>query len=697
MNENKSESYDLLRYVWYSLILALFYVFNRFYQFYYNSTSQFIYFDLIKHYAKKNFSEYPPHFVISLILFALLASVIVFINPFQTLYEQNRIHGSARFAKRKDIKKLGLFKAKGTVLCKWNSKILYVSDPLSILLLAPPGTGKSAGIAIPTLFLNPHSIIALDVKKELFQITSKHRHTFSHVMLFEPTSDTTSCWNPLDKSVLPDSLAEIYVRVQQIASNIFIKSESTSDPYWIDSARELFINIAMALIQRDGGTSIPLVYEGTLGDGNIPRKDSVADLGETEGLYDPVAKKLSAYRHTADQQFSGTLGTFDTGLMGFQDPRVKAAVSKCDIKFKDLRGIKGPDGIFKPVTLYLVIKPVDVERLSPLIRVFFESLSKYLLSTEWNKSTEHMITFLLDEFPRLGKMEDIIKMPALSRGQGVNSILIAQDAGQIERVYSKSGREEIMSTTAYKVIPSQNSFESARLISDSIGDMTIKSNSSSQSNTDFLRSNISKREQAKKLLSPQKIMSLKFGKCYIISQFAAETPINGKLYLWFKDKKLLKIAGELPENLIFRPDTMVSTDPKGITKKGYTLPSQEVLDEYYNNHSFKASEDTSSDLDLSSSESSKSVLTDETPVCPPAEAESSSVPDIVSEDDQDFSASALISPQSINHNSMEVINGDISVSSESAEFTDEDDQESEASFSQDQDVSQKIIEDSIFI
>jgi type IV secretion system protein VirD4 len=599
MKDNIDQTFDLLRHAWYILLLPLFYLFNRFYQYYYQSSDRFIYWDLIRHYSNQPISNYPVHFYISLSLLAIFCTLIFFFNPFQILYDKNRIFGSARFAKLRDIKKLGLLKAKGTVLCKYRGKTLFVSEPLSILCLAPPGTGKSAALAIPTLFLNPNSIIALDVKKELFDITSKHRSSFSHVMVFEPTSENTSCWNPLDKTILPSSLAERYVRVQQIASNIFVPSEGGSDPYWIDSARELFINIAMGLIHRDGGTSIPVVYEASLGDGNISRKEAISLLGDEEGLYDPVSKKLKAYFHTADQQFSGTLGTFDTGLMAFQDPRVKNAVSRCDIKFDDLRGIKDksyedyldslptwrrillkllkPKKHVKPVTLYLVIKPIDVERLSPLIRVFFESLSKYLLSTTWDKKNQHMITFLLDEFPRLGKMEDIIKMPALSRGQGVNSILIAQDAGQIERVYQKSGREEIMSTTAYKIIPSQNSMESAKLISESIGDKTIKVNSSSHANTDFLKASVSKREQGQKLVTPQKIMSLKFGDCYVISQFAAETPVNGKLYLWFKDKKLLKIAGPLDDKDIFRPGGA----PEQASQPPQAPPSKDMIKQFY--------------------------------------------------------------------------------------------------------------------
>lgn len=583
MSGDNSGLYDFLRYAWYLLIVALFFLIDQFYQFYYQTTKRLIYVDVIKHYANLSPSEYPLHFVVSALALMTGFVLVVLINPFQSLYEKNRVHGSARFAKLPDIKRLGLLKAKGSVLCKWRDKTLYLSEPLSILLLAPPGTYKTTGVAIPTLFMNPNSIIALDVKKELFEITSKHRSTFSHVMIFEPTSATTSCWNPLDKAILPSSFAERYVSVQNIAANIFVKSESTSDPYWIDSARELFINIAIALIHRDDGTSIPAVYEASLGDGETARKDSIADLGDLEGLYEPIAKRLSAYRYTADQQFSGTLGTFDTGLMGFQDPRVKAAVSRCDIAFDQLRGFASPDGEFKPVTLYLVIRPVDVERLSPLIRVFFETLSKYLLSTSWDKKKEFMITFLLDEFPRLGKMEDIIKMPALSRGQGVNSILIAQDAGQIERVYQKSGREEIMSTTAYKIIPSQNSFESAKIISDTVGDETIKTSSSSKSMTSFFQGSTSLREQGKKLLTPQKIMSLRPGKCFVISQFAAETPIKGKLAIWFKDRHMRKLAGEISEEAIYRPNATMASSVGALQASGggESLPSREVIETYY--------------------------------------------------------------------------------------------------------------------
>jgi type IV secretion system protein VirD4 len=231
MKDNIDQTYDVLRHAWYLTILPVLYLFNRFYQYFYGSNDRFIFWDLIRHYSRQPLGTYPVHLYLSFSLLTTCCSLIFFYNPFQLLYDKNRTFGSARFARLADIKKLGLLKAKGTVLCKFGKKTLFVSEPLSSLCLAPPGTGKSAGLAIPTLFHNPNSIIALDVKKELFETTSKHRSSFSHVMVFEPTSANTSCWNPLDKTILPSSLAERYVRVQQIASNIFVPSEVGSDSY----------------------------------------------------------------------------------------------------------------------------------------------------------------------------------------------------------------------------------------------------------------------------------------------------------------------------------------------------------------------------------------------------------------------------------------------------------------------------------
>ena len=67
---------------------------------------------------------------------------------------QTNIHGSARVAELRDINKMALLGFDGfcQVVGKFNGRFLLLKETLATLCCAPPGTGKTAGVVIPTIF-----------------------------------------------------------------------------------------------------------------------------------------------------------------------------------------------------------------------------------------------------------------------------------------------------------------------------------------------------------------------------------------------------------------------------------------------------------------------------------------------------------------------------------------------------------------
>jgi len=569
--------YKRLTYLWPLSILFLIYGYTKLLQWYYQSTDPFLAWKVYKHNFNKvvvDPTSVPVFIYIGFLIFLALVGVIAKVNPFLKLYRKTRHHGSARPANFSDIVEMGYYQKskrpfaeqkKGVYLCRYQGKDLFLSEPLSVLILAPPGTGKSSAVAIPTLFYCPWSMLVLDVKKELYDTTSNHRAKFSNICIFEPSSHITSCWNPLAKDALPQDWSDIYVTVQRVASNIFVEKPGSGDPHWVSAARAIFLNVALAMIKKKGGTSIPDVYDATLPKGSKSQQETIAAYAKIPGLPPQIKGDLKTYETMAPNQFSGEIGTFKSQMLAFLDDKVRYALSKNEIQFKDLRGKNG-----KPTTIYLIIRADDVDRLAPLIRLFFESFTKYILSRPWDKKSEYKITALLDEFPRLGEVKEVIQSPALSRGVGVNSILIGQSAGQIERIYKKAGLEEIMSSTAVKIIFPQNDHATAKLISESIGQQTVKTESTSSNHSNLYIKNHSHSERGFALFTPQDVMSMKMGATIILSQFFGETPIVGKSGFWFKNKRLLKIQGPY----IFPEPS--ETDPP------LDLPSDDVIAEFYN-------------------------------------------------------------------------------------------------------------------
>lgn len=95
-------------------------------------------------------------------------------------------YGNARFANEKEIQAMGLNYESGMIfgcLNKGRDKKLFIrsNQPLSTLIVAPPGTGKTASIAIPNLLSLPQSCVVLDIKGELYQKTAGYRHKNSTI------------------------------------------------------------------------------------------------------------------------------------------------------------------------------------------------------------------------------------------------------------------------------------------------------------------------------------------------------------------------------------------------------------------------------------------------------------------------------------------------------------------------------------
>ncbi|HDG1511705.1 type IV secretory system conjugative DNA transfer family protein [Vibrio cholerae] len=140
--------------------------------------------------------------------FGLVITVIGLLAEYG-FFKKKKLYGVARFAKSSDFKKFSsnVLAEEGIIIGKYKGQYVRSNDPLSILVPAPQGTGKTAGFIIPSLFSFTGSAIINDVKGELWNITSFQRSHFSTVRLFAPTlgldNEATVSWNPLHEKCIP--------------------------------------------------------------------------------------------------------------------------------------------------------------------------------------------------------------------------------------------------------------------------------------------------------------------------------------------------------------------------------------------------------------------------------------------------------------------------------------------------------------
>jgi hypothetical protein len=108
-------------------------------------------------------------------------------------------YGKAKWAKgRFRLWRLGLTASHGVVVGTLGGRVLHYNVPLSTLLLAPAGTGKTRGTIIPTVLSYRGSVIVHDPKGEVYDNSAGYRATRGRVLRVEWSAPARSlCWNPL--------------------------------------------------------------------------------------------------------------------------------------------------------------------------------------------------------------------------------------------------------------------------------------------------------------------------------------------------------------------------------------------------------------------------------------------------------------------------------------------------------------------
>ena len=617
-------------------------------------------------------AEVPEWFVRTLLrtdiacITPLLPIIAYFFMSDATLVKEFNPYGNDKFdekssnkATKEDIEKMGLLNGFMMVLGYFKKKPLMMNECLSTLCVAPPGTGKTYGVVVPTIFeCNTVSMIINDPKPELYQCTSAYRSTIGPVFVMNWAGQDDPehgvyypSWNPLSPEHVPFNQEQRDLYVDSIC-NVLIadKASSTADPHWTISGRaglsgliqfmiskverakaddyfyarisagtfdaedaavlgDYYLSMmsdpnayaAYALLQKGELNAMNYVHIGTWdlipdawkgkeaslsmildwinssqislaqaqeerrrqGDQMVMMEDPMHDLFmnavEEARRYSYAHRavlELTQLANTPDKERGSILSTIMAGLSIFRNAAVRNRTSHSDFHFSDLRGLRDPrDGKVKPVTVYLSINMVDAEALNPITGIFIELMTNFLLANK--PGQEHNgeklgpcpVLFILDEMPKMQKLQAVIQGPDLGRGQQVSYLIIGQDLHQIQEKYGADAAATIISTTAAKIVLRQNDPDSAKRFSDMMGyKMKLKTVKGPDGKE--------KEEKSEELLySPMDIMKLDKSKQLVIFQGWYHRPIEADKQMAFEDPRLasymaMGACSPLPEFLI---------------------------------------------------------------------------------------------------------------------------------------------------
>jgi len=273
--------------------------------------------------------------------------------------------------------------------------------------------------------------------------------------------------------------------------------------------------------------------------------------------------ELTQLANTPDKERGSILSTMMEGLAIFRNAAVRNRTSHSDFHFSDLRGIKDPkDGKIKPVSVYLSVNMVDAQAVNPITAIFIELMSNYLLAhtpgtvVDGETVGPCPVLFVLDEMPKMQKLDAVIQGPDLGRGCKVSYLIIGQDLHQIQERYGPDAAATIISTTAAKIVFRQNDYDTAERFSRMMGKkIKQKYKVDEEKNEEKLGE-----QTTEDLFSPMDIMKLPSNKQLVIYQGWYHRPIEATRLEYYLnktpvqkailDKMKMGEASPLPEFLI---------------------------------------------------------------------------------------------------------------------------------------------------
>jgi type IV secretion system protein VirD4 len=410
------------------------------------------------------------------------------------------LHGAARFANEREIKRHGFRSAVGIVLGRKRGRFLTFGGSEHVIVEAPTRSGKGTGIVIPNLLTWQGSVVVLDVKRENFDATAGFRaHYGQAVYLFNPTDreGRTARYNPLayiDRSD-PD---DVIIELQKIATMLFVAPDH-GEAFWANGARTGFAGVGAWLAETsDAPLTMGAIYRHLSdGDARSYFKKELANPGLN--LSTGCRTALSDFAGGSDNSFADIKKTITNVLGLWLNPLVDAATATSDFDLRQLRS--------RPMSIYLGVSPDELDRIAPLYNLLFQQLIDLNVRALPDENTAVPVLVILDEFARLGRASVIASAFSYVAGYGIRLLPVIQSRSQLRGVYGEHVADEIVANCGVEVAFTPKELRVANDLSERIGYVGQESVTKSLTINGLL-ANRSKSisEQRRALMLPQELM-----------------------------------------------------------------------------------------------------------------------------------------------------------------------------------------------
>lgn len=401
----------------------------------------------------------------------------------------------------------------GIIFGKDKKRLVYIPSNCesNVAAFGPPGTGKTTALAIINAMRFGGSVIAIDIKGDIYNFV--HKHTKRKIVRFCPDSK-----NALQDSVHFNPFAGVN-KMNETEKKLFFENMATvlipdqggnEGNYFESRARKMFQGIVMLVLSVQPDASFPDVVHMIL-TGNINGWIEIAKNSSCEA----AQEQLLSFEGNSSKNITSAYDALTTALVHFSNPVLDELLSNKGGKFISVKTLE------KGYDVYLQISQHNLTAYAPLFTLLLQTISMDLTRRP-DSSTgakNRPILMMLDEFPRLTfSYEMIDSILSTLRSKSVIVMLLQQNLSQIQKKYTSEGARSIIGNCNYQVILGSNDIESSKNFSQMFGSKKILKVGNSQNGENV---GTSVQEATDRVYQPEE-----FG----------DLPSEGKLILYAKGK-----------------------------------------------------------------------------------------------------------------------------------------------------------------
>jgi type IV secretion system protein VirD4 len=381
---------------------------------------------------------------------------------------------------------------KGVPIGWRGDRMLYDRSGLHAYVQAPTGSGKTVGFVMPTLLLHPGSVFAIDIKRELYYVSARRRSEINdEIYRLDPFAEDiqTARYNPLD--LIDTSVQEgkgnstAIDDARSIANSLVVQKEGgTQNPFFIDSARQLLYGLILYVCvkeDRESGNRHLGEVRRLLMQSNQSLRDTLEVMGDLDRTPDdadtPICAEAPArvvreqgnqFAQMSGKEFSSVASTARAQTGFLSSTHIQDCLSETTFRFREMQ--TRPDG----ASVYLCL---PAERLSDYFRwlrlMIISAQTELVRLDASERQMDHPSLFMLEEAPRLGKMEAIDEGLSLHRGYNIQYMVVAQSFNQLKDAYGEEIANNILANCKLKLMWGAATKDEADMISEMCGQRTV--------------------------------------------------------------------------------------------------------------------------------------------------------------------------------------------------------------------------------